>query len=74
MRLVESCTLAMSVWVAVSEPIAADFNFPTAVFAETLPSCFVPFDPLIYNWFDYFEITELLVSQIMFELMLSAAT
>ena len=74
MRFVKTCTLTMSVWIAVSEPITADFNFPTAVSAETPPSCFVPFDPLIYNWFDYFEITELLVSQIMFELMLSAAT
>lgn len=60
-RLVESGAFAMTVWIAVSEPIAADFYCLTAVLAKAFPTGFVAFDSIILYGFNYFEKAELLI-------------
>ena len=73
LRLVKSGTFAVSVWIAVSQPIATDFHCTTTVLAETFPSGFIAGDPFILHWLDYFEISKGLACKVMFELELGAA-
>ena len=54
LRLVKSGAFAVSVWIAVSQPIATDFHCTTTVLAETFPSGFIAGDPFILHWLDYF--------------------
>lgn len=60
-RLVKSGAFAVTVWIAVSEPIAADFHCSTAVLAKAFPTGFVAFDSIIFYWLNYFEKAELLI-------------
>ena len=63
----------MPVWVTVPEPIATYLNDTTTVFTTAFPSCFIPFDIRIYDWFNDAEVTKLLPSEIVFELAHIAA-
>ena len=49
LRLVKSGAFAVSVWIAVSQPIATDFHCTTTVLAETCPSGFIAGDPIILH-------------------------
>ena len=49
LRLVKSGAFAVSVWIAVSQPIATDFHCTTTVLAETFPSGFIAGDPIILH-------------------------
>lgn len=72
-RFIKSGAFAVAVWIAMSEPIAADFDRSTAALAETFPSGFVALDSIILYRLNYFEKTELLICQIMFELCAGTA-
>lgn len=74
LRLVKSGAFAVSVWIAVSQPIATDFHCTTTVLAETFPSGFIAGDPFILHWLDYFEIAKCLACKVVLELELGAAT
>lgn len=74
LRLVKSGAFAVSVWIAVSQPIATDFHCTTTVLAETFPSGFIAGDPFILHWLDYFEISKGLACKVMLELELGATT
>lgn len=74
LRLVKSGAFAVSVWIAVSQPIATDFHCTTTVLAETFPSGFIAGDPFILHWLDYFEIAKSLACKVMLELELGATT
>ena len=50
LRLVKSGAFAVSVWIAVSQPIATNFHCTTTVLAETFPSGFIAGDPFILHW------------------------
>ena len=73
LRLVKSGAFAVSVWIAVSQPIATDFHCTTTVLAETFPSGFIAGDPFILHWLDYFEIAKCLPCKVVLELELGAA-
>lgn len=73
LRLVKSGAFAVSVWIAVSQPIATDFHCTTTVLAETFPSGFIAGDPFILHWLDYFEVAESLACKVVLELELGAA-
>ena len=73
LRLVKSGAFAVSVWIAVSQPIATDFHCTTTVLAETFPSGFIAGNPFILHWLDYFEIAKCLPCKVMLELELGAA-
>ena len=49
LRLVKSGAFAVSVWIAVSQPIATDFHCTTTVLAEAFPSGFIAGDPIILH-------------------------
>lgn len=49
LRLVKSGAFTVSVWIAVSQPIATDFHCTTTVLAETFPSGFIAGDPIILH-------------------------
>ena len=74
LMLVKSGAFAVSVWIAVSQPIATDFHCTTTVLAETFPSGFIAGDPFILHWLDYFEIAKSLACKVMLELELGATT
>lgn len=74
LRLVKSGAFAVSIWIAVSQPIATDFHCTTTVLAETFPSGFIAGDPFILHWLDYFEISKGLACKVMLELELGATT
>ena len=63
----------MAVWIAVPQPIAADFNCTATVLAEAFPSGFIASDPFILYWLDHFEVAESLACKIMLELELGTA-
>ena len=74
LRLVKSGAFAVSIWIAVSQPIATDVHCTTTVLAETFPSGFIAGDPFILYWLDYFEISKGLACKVMLELELGATT
>ena len=74
LRLVKSGAFAVSIWIAVLQPIATDFHCTTTVLAETFPSGFIAGDPFILHWLDYFEISKGLACKVMLELELGATT
>ena len=74
LRLVKSGAFAVSVWIAVSQPIATDFHCTTTVLAETFPSGFIAGDPFILHWLDYFEISKGLACKVVLKLELGATT
>ena len=73
LRLIISGAFAMAVWIAVSQPIAADFNCTATVLAEAFPSGFISSDPIILHWLDHFEVAENLACKVVLELELGTA-
>ena len=63
----------MTIWIAVTEPIAANFYGSAAVMAKAFPSGFVTLYSVVFHRFYDFKKSELLSSQIMCELMLGAS-
>ena len=57
----------MPVWIAVPQPIAADFDGSSAILTDTFPPGFVSFDPLIFHWFNYLKKPKGLVCKVVFE-------
>lgn len=51
----------------MSEPIAADLDYSTAVTAKAFPTSFVALNPFVLYGFNDQKITELLIGQIVFE-------
>ena len=74
LRLVKSGAFAVSVWIAVSQPIAADLHCTATVLAEAFPSGFIAGDPFILHWLDYFEISKGLACKVVLKLELGATT
>ena len=74
LRLVKSGAFAVSVWIAMSQPIASDFHCAPTVLTEAFPSGFVTSDPIILHWLDYFEIAKGLACEVVLELELGATT
>lgn len=73
LRLVKSGAFAVSVWIAMSQPIASDFHCAPTVLTEAFPSGFVTSDPIILHWLDYFEIAKCLACKVVLKLELGAA-
>ena len=64
----------MSVWITVSEPIAAYLDNATTVFTTAFPARFITFDIRINDWLNNTEETKFLSGEIVFELAYIAAT
>ena len=73
MRLIESGAFAMTIWITVTEPIAAKFYGSAAVMAKAFPSGFLTLYSDVFHRFYHFKESELLSGQIMCELMLGAS-
>lgn len=74
LRLVKSGAFAVSVWIAMPQPIAADLHCTPTVLTDTFPPGFIASDSLILHWLNYFEISKCLACKVMLELELGATT
>lgn len=71
-RLIKSGTFAVSIRIAVPEPIAADFNCAPTILTEALPSGFITSDSCVLYRLNYFEKTKGLACKVVFALKLGA--
>ena len=60
----------MTVWIAMPEPIAADFDCAPTVLAEALPSRLIAADTIILDRLYNLQIPKFLTGEIVFQLML----
>jgi hypothetical protein len=71
-RLVKSGTFAVSIRIAVPEPIAANFNCASTILTETLPSGFIASDSCVLYRLNHFEKTKGLACKVVLDLELGA--
>ena len=69
-RFVKSCTAAMTVCIAMPEPIAADFDCAPTVLAEALPSRLIAADTIILDRLYDLQIPKFLTGENVFQLTL----
>lgn len=67
-RFVKSGAFAMTVWIAMPQPIAANFHCASAILTEAFPAGFITFDPLVFYRLDYIKKTERLICKVMLNL------
>lgn len=67
LRHIKSRAFAVSVWIVMPQPIAADFDGSSTILADTFPPGFVSFNPFIFHWFNYLKKPKGLVCKVVFE-------
>lgn len=71
-RFVKSGAFAMTVWIAMPQPIAANFHCASAILTEALPAGFIASDSCVLYRLNHFEKTKGLVCKVVLDLELGA--
>lgn len=67
-RFVKSGAFAMTVWIAMPQPIAANFHCASAILTEALPAGFIASDSCVLYRLNHFEKTKGLVCKVVLDL------
>jgi hypothetical protein len=71
-RFAKSGAFAMTVWIAMPQPIAANFHCASAILTEALPAGFIASDSCVLYRLNHFEKTKGLVCKVVLDLELGA--
>ena len=71
-RFVKSGAFAMTVWIAMPQPIAANFHCASAILTEAFPAGFIASDSCVLYRLNHFEKTKGLACKVVLDLKLGA--